>query len=157
MTSPMAHAPSRPGARQGTGVVCAPSGAGLRSLLRAQLVALLIIGLGFLPGVMAPSRPFTPIVRMSESQGNQPPTEEDHPRTDAGLQLFAEKHRRAAGLFFVPGVKPCELAAFLASLQPVLARTSAPVRPTAVPDGLGIALRRKQLPRQGGPDEDPAA
>lgn len=56
---------------------------------------------------MAPSKPFTPIVPMSQGQGNPGPSEEEH--------------RRTGGLFFEPSPKPCSLEAFLASLQPPLA------------------------------------
>jgi hypothetical protein len=125
----------------------------LSCMLRAQIIALVVIGLGFLPGVMAPSRPFTPIVPMSQGQGNQPPSEEDH-HSSCGIKVFAEKNRRTGGLFIEPVPVECGLAAFLASLQPAL-RGAAPVAVPDAPDELGISLRRKQLPRRVGLDEDP--
>ncbi|WP_147469323.1 hypothetical protein [Corallococcus sp. AB045] len=124
----------------------------MSSLLKLLLMALVVIGLGVLPGVMAPSKPFTPIVPMSQGQANQGPFEEDHHRADVGIKVFAEKHRRSGGLFIEPVPTGCGLAAFLASLQPAL-RGVAPVAPPDAPDEPGITLRRKQLPRRSGLDE----
>ncbi|MHA7629667.1 hypothetical protein [Corallococcus sp. M7] len=121
-------------------------------LLKLKLMALLVIGLGFLPGVMALAKPFTPIVPMSQGQGNQGPFEEDHPRADVGIKVFAEKHRRSGGLFIEPVPIECGLAAFLASLRPAL-RGVASMAPPDAPDAPGIALRRRQLPRRGALDE----
>ncbi|NNB95753.1 hypothetical protein HI113_17815 [Corallococcus exiguus] len=124
----------------------------MSSLLKLMLMAGVVVGLGLLPGVMVPNKPFTPTVPMNQGQGNQGPFEEDHPRADAGIKVFAEKHRRSGGLFIEPVPTECGLAAFLASLQPAL-RGVALVAPPDAPDEPGIALRRKQLPRRGGMDE----
>ncbi|RKG50746.1 hypothetical protein D7X30_37305 [Corallococcus sp. AB011P] len=141
-----------PGAGNGLGHARASVVARVSSLLKLLLMALVVIGLGVLPGVMAPSKPFTPIVPMSQGQANQGPFEEDHHRADVGIKVFAEKHRRSGGLFIEPVPTGCGLAAFLASLQPAL-RGVASVAPPDAPDEQGIALRRKQLPRRGGLDE----
>ncbi|NOK19930.1 hypothetical protein [Corallococcus carmarthensis] len=156
MGSPKATAVPRSFAMHGMDDVRAGVGMRVASLLRLPWIALVIIGLGFLPGVMAPPRPFAPVVPLSQGQDNQGPFEEDPHRADVELKVFAEKHRRTGGLLFERSPKPCTLDAFLASLRPVLARDAAPVAAPDVPDALGIALRRQQLPRRGGPDEDPA-
>ncbi|CAM4506541.1 hypothetical protein COEX109129_35615 [Corallococcus exiguus] len=152
MHAPQATALAVPGARHGLERACASVVARMSSLLKLMLMAGVVVGLGLLPGVMAPNKPFTPTVPMSQGQGNQGPFEEDHPRADVGIKVFAEKHRRSGGLFIEPVPTECGLAAFLASLQPAL-RGVAPVAPPDAPDEPGIALRRKQLPRRGGMDE----
>ncbi|MBZ4376377.1 hypothetical protein [Corallococcus sp. AS-1-6] len=144
-----------PGAGHGLEHARASVVARVSHLLKLKLIALVLIGLGVLPGVMAPSKPFTPIVPMSEGQGPQSPSEEDHPRADVGIKVFAEKHRRSGGLFVEPVPAECGLAAFLASLRPAL-RGVALVAPPDALDAPDIALRRRQLPRRAALDEEAA-
>ncbi|QAT84080.1 hypothetical protein EJ065_2503 [Corallococcus coralloides] len=152
MRFPQPPALAAPGAGHGLEPARASVVARVLGLLKLKLIAWVVIGLGVLPGVMAPSKPFTPIVPMSQGQGTQGPFEEDHPRADVGIKVFAEKHRRSGGLFIEPVPTGCGLAAFLASLQPAL-RGVASVAPPDAPAEQGIALRRQQLPRRAGLDE----
>jgi hypothetical protein len=123
------------------------------------VLALVIIGLGFLPGVMAPSRPFTAVVHVDQGQGGrQTPFEEDHHRVDdADLRVHAAKLRKARASSLDPVLRARELEAFLASLRPSWKLDAVNPPPPDAPDDLGLKLRLMLLPRRTAePPDDPS-
>ncbi|RJS15206.1 hypothetical protein DRW03_33735 [Corallococcus sp. H22C18031201] len=132
---------------------------GLGVTLRLPLLALIIIGLGFLPGVMAPAKPFTPTVRVGQGQGNgqQSPFEEDHHRTDLAFKVFAAKPRSTPRLGGRPLLGGPELDAFLARLLKDHPLPAAGLcGPSEPPDDVASRLRRRQLPRRcAAPEDEP--